>query len=179
MGKLFRNKYHIGSIRYKGYDYSSPGKYFVTFCAKNKVRYFGHIENGAMILSDMGIIARDCWLEIPRHFQFVKLDEFVIMPDHVHGIIIVVESPIVESPIVESPIVESPNLGDSTGNFYWNSHSLGLIINQYKRACTMKIKMMGYDFAWQSKYYDHIIRTNIEMSRIRTYIKNNPSKWNK
>lgn len=170
MGKLFRNKYHIGSIRYKGYDYSSPGRYFVTFNTKYKVRYFGHVENGGMILSDMGVIARDCWLEIPNHFPFVELDEFVIMPDHVHGIIIIVESP---------KIVESPNLGDSTRNFHWNSHSLGLIINQYKRACTMKIKLSGYDFQWQSKFYDHIIRTNAEMSRIRTYIKNNPVKWNK
>jgi putative transposase len=166
MGKLFRDKYHIGSIRYKGYDYSSPGKYFVTFNTKFKVRYFGHIEDGKMVLSDSGVIARDCWMEIPEHFPFVKLDEFVIMPDHVHGII-----------IIESPIVESPKLGDSTVNFYWNSHSLGLIINQYKRACTIKIKMMGEDFAWQSKYYDHIIRTGIELSKIRSYIKSNPEKW--
>ena len=91
MCALFRNKYRIGSIRYRGFDYSSPGKYFITICTKNKLPYFGKIENGIMILSDPGLIANKCWQEIPNHFPFIELDEFFIMPDHLHGIIIIIE----------------------------------------------------------------------------------------
>ena len=81
------NKYRIGSKRLQGYDYTSPGKYFITICIKNKIPYFGKIENGEMILSELGIVARDLWIAIPDHCQNIELDEFVIMPDHIHGII--------------------------------------------------------------------------------------------
>ncbi|MCJ7446525.1 MAG: hypothetical protein MUO72_02415 [Bacteroidales bacterium] len=71
--------------RIQGFDYSSPGKYFITICTKNKIPYFGKIENGEMILSELGQIAEKYWRKIPNHFRYVKLDEFIIMPDHLHG----------------------------------------------------------------------------------------------
>jgi len=106
MCALFRNRYVIGSKRYQGYDYSLPGKYFVTICTKNKTTYFGKIENGEMILSESGKIAKNFWLEIPNHFPSIKLDEFIIMPDHMHGIIIIRQSKIQ----LRNP-VQTPNLG--------------------------------------------------------------------
>jgi len=76
------NKYRTGSKRLTGYDYTCPGKYFITICTKNKIPYFGKIENGEMKLSELGIIARDLWIAIPDHCPNIGLDEFVIMPDH-------------------------------------------------------------------------------------------------
>src|SRR5664280_555297 len=104
MCSLFRNKYRIESTRYRGYDYSSPGKYFITICTKNRKPYFGEVENGKMGLSELGIIAKKFWKEIPGHFPNIKLDEFIIMPDHIHGILI----------INQDSLVKAPKLGAST-----------------------------------------------------------------
>jgi len=82
------DKHHRRSIRLQGYDYSQPGIYFITICTKNHECLFGEILNGEMRLNDFGKIAHQCWLEIPNHFPHIQLDEFVIMPDHIHGIII-------------------------------------------------------------------------------------------
>jgi len=88
---LFRDKYLSGSIRYRGYDYSLPGMYYVTICTKNKGHYFGEIECGKMILSETGEITQQMLTEIPVHFPFAGLDEYVIMPDNIHAIIIINE----------------------------------------------------------------------------------------
>ena len=95
MCALFRNKYLIGSKRYRGFDYSSPGKYFITVCTKNKMPYFGKIENGKMVLSELGICLQNEWLKTPayRPDMNISLDEFVIMPDHFHAIIIIGKNP--------------------------------------------------------------------------------------
>ncbi len=87
--KFNPEKHHRRSIRLKGYDYSQPGAYFITICTKNRKCLFGNIINGKMILNDAGHIAQNCWLEIPNHYSNVILDEFVIMPNHIHGIIII------------------------------------------------------------------------------------------
>jgi len=181
MCALFKNKYVIGSKRYRGFDYSSPGKYFITICTKNKIPYFGKIENGKMVLSEMGQITDKYWREIPMHFPFIELDEFIIMPDHVHGIIIIRQSNIKSGRPVETPklgvsTVTTNKIGHSK-NPYWKSNSIGSIINQYKRICTITIKTHGYYFSWQPRFHDRIIRTNAELIRIRKYIMKNPEKW--
>ncbi len=86
---LYKNKYRVESARFKGWDYSSNGGYYITICVKNRASIFGYNENNKIILSNIGKIAEDCWRGIPDHFPFVKLDEFVIMPNHVHGIIFI------------------------------------------------------------------------------------------
>ena len=86
---LYQNKYKTKSIRLKHYDYRSHGYYFVTICTHEKICYFGNIENQKVILSKLGIIAEKFWLEIPQHFNFVQLDSFVVIPNHIHGIIII------------------------------------------------------------------------------------------
>jgi len=175
MCSLFRNKYRIESTRYRGYDYSSPGKYFITICTKNKISYFGEVVNGKMILSELGQIAEKFWLEIPGHFPNIDLDEFIIMPDHIHGIIII-KAP--NLGFQSNPSVQTPKLGVSTAKLGVSTAKLGVstIINQFKRICTITIKTRGFDFAWQPLYYDHIIRTRIELYRIRKYICENPEK---
>jgi REP element-mobilizing transposase RayT len=209
MCSLFRNQFRIESARLAGHDYSSPGKYYITICVKNQIPFFGKIANGKMILNDIGIIADKFWLEIPHHYQNIKLDEYIIMPDHIHGIIIINPNPsIVQTPnlgvsssesspdSVETPNLgvstpesspkhmETPNLGVSTEklspakNPKWKSNSIGSIINQYKRICTLNIKLINRDFEWHPRFHDRVIRNNRELNCIRKYIKNNPSKWN-
>jgi putative transposase len=118
MCSLYRNKYRIESIRYPDYDYSSPGKYFITICTKNKIPYFGKILNGRMILSETGIIVNDYWMAIPSHYPHITLDEYIIMPDHIHGIIIInpVQEPNLGASIEsnsDTRSAEAPNLGAS------------------------------------------------------------------
>jgi REP element-mobilizing transposase RayT len=148
-----------------------------------------------MILSELGIIAEKFWREIPDHFPNIKLDEFIIMPNHIHGILIINrDSPVIEAPklgaFTNTAQSEAPKLGASIENIenignieniesrnpFWKSNSIGSIINQFKRICTITIKTRGFDFAWQPRYYDHIIRTRIELYRIRKYIRENPEK---
>ena len=102
MPDKFKNKYRIKSARLAGYDYRNEGLYFVTICTKNKFHYFGEIENGNLLLNEIGLIAHNYWAEIPQHFDHVSLDEFVIMPDHIHGIICIDEKREINRPSVET-----------------------------------------------------------------------------
>lgn len=217
MCSLFRNQFRIESSRLEDHDYSSPGKYFITICVKNQIPFFGKVTDGKMILNDLGIIVNKFWVEIPNHYQNISLDEYIIMPDHMHGIIIINSNSSVQTPNlgvsspeslpgesspqsfpnhvqtpklgVSSPELspnqaETPKLGVSTAkiisvkNPNWKSNSIGSIINQYKRICTLNIQKITNDFEWHPRYYDRIIRNNIELNRIRKYIIMNPSKWN-
>ena len=178
----FQNKYRIPSTRLKNYDYSQNGAYFVTICAKNREHWFGKIVISQlqyeMRLSEIGNNAQKYWLKIPNHFSFVKLGEFVVMPNHIHGIVIIDKN---DNYIVETPNVETPKLGVSTGNDkkYWKSGNLGVIINQYKRVCTIQSRQINPNFAWQSRFYDRIIRNEKEYGRISEYIFYNPQNWEK
>ena len=192
MCALFRNRYVIGSKRYQGYDYSLPGKYFVTICTKNKTPYFGKIENGEMKLSDIGIIARDLWIAIPDHCPNIGLDEFVIMPDHIHGIISIKtnsDSNIVETmhaSFLQTNIQNPTKCCTTKSNYNCDSGktrispkpgSLGAIVGSYKSAVSKIIHRFDPDFKWQPRFYDHIIRSDSELSRIRKYIRENPGNW--
>lgn len=129
-----------------------------------------------MHLSDIGEIARSHWLEIPGHFPFVKLGEFIIMPDHVHGLIII------HNIVRDTNSVEKANLAISTGRTTnamkkWKPGTLGVIINQYKRICTINARIIQKNFAWQSRFYDHIVRDENSMRNISNYITTNPVNW--
>ena len=238
---LFRNKYRTGSVRYCGYDYSLPGTYYVTICTKNKTHYFGEVENGKIKFSEIGLIARQMLTEIPVHFPFARLDEFVVMPNHIHAIIVINElqknqnifgqngdsiessscdnsslTGIVEPlhatalrqpsrniiDMDENPFINIIDVGKNpstnnlsgdnepctnspgkTKNIHMSSispssGSLATIVRSFKSAVTKTIHITNLDFEWQKSFYDHIIRTGIELSRIRNYIKSNPEKWN-
>ena len=178
MAEQFKNMYRIPSARLQNWDYGWNGAYFVTICTAHRVCYFGDIVGATnpttkMQLSAIGKIAEQYWHEIPHHFPFVELGEFVVMPNHVHGIII-----INKSNNDESPIVETPKLGVSTApSQKWNPGTLGVIINQYKRICTLNARKIHAGFEWQTRFHDHIIRNDMSFQRISEYIQNNPLKW--
>jgi REP element-mobilizing transposase RayT len=170
---LFRGQYRTGSYRYHGYDYSSPGEYFITIDVKNFRPCFGKIIDGKVILSEAGKIAEKCWSEIPSHFKHIRIDEFVIMPDHMHGIICISEreiSPIPEIGEKQKKRIVDPHMSEISPS----KGSLASIIRSYKSAVTKMIHVTDHGFEWQSLYYDHIIRGHNELCRIRNYIRNNP-----
>lgn len=167
MVDLFQNKYRIESTRLKDWDYARSGCYYVTICTQGKKCDFGKIIEDKMNLNRIGKIAKQYWLEIPKHFPNTSLDEFVVIPNHIHGIIIINKN--------GNDYVETPKLGVSTK--HWEPHSLAVIINQYKRICTINIHKQFPLFAWQSRYYDRIVRNDEELNRIREYIIFNPLKW--
>jgi putative transposase len=165
---LFRNKYRVETTRLPGYDYASPGWYYITICTKDRAHYFGEITgvegNAVMNLSEPGRIAETFWNEIPYHFRNVELDEFVIMPNHMHGIIHIVDAAVANAAKLAASTAASPA-------------TIGIIINQFKRICTITCNKNGIPFAWQSLYWDRIIRDMDECNRVRNYIRNNPKKW--
>jgi REP element-mobilizing transposase RayT len=156
------------SIRLKDYDYSSPGEYFVTICTHQRECSFGEIVEGEIRFSAIGEIADRCWREIPAHFTHVELDEYVVMPNHIHGIIIICPSVGVhhDEPLRKHAFQHTI------------PQSLGSIIRAYKGAVSRECRKCGFGvFRWQRNYYEHIIRDDTELDRIREYIINNPLKW--
>jgi REP element-mobilizing transposase RayT len=170
---LFKNKYRIESTRLKGWDYRNPGCYFVTICTKHREPHFGRVVNGGMVLSRVGEIAVYCWREIPHHHAGIKLDEFVIMPDHMHGIVVI------RNPVVVVETVHAPSLGKPTmSEISPKAGSLGVILRSYKSAVTRLAGLDGFRrFAWQALYYDHIVRDEQSLCNIRQYIIDNPVRW--
>ena len=201
MSDKFHNKYRISSARLKNWDYGSNAIYFITICTQNREHYFGKIAEGKTQLSETGKIAHCFWVEIPTHFPFVKLGEFVVMPNHVHGIIIIDKPINLENDDMtvivdthDNAIVETSNLGVSTvpspivppgtnvpkttaASAKWKPEILGSIINQYKRICTINARKIDIGFSWQSRFHDHIIRNHESFRRISNYIINNPVNW--
>ena len=187
MSDKFKNKYTIQSARLQDYDYSQNGMYFVTICTKDREEFFGSIIGEKMVLSDVGKIIQDELLKTPIIRSNVILDEWIIMPNHLHTIIEIRNQPNgVETPCDNR--VETPRRGVSTMpnnklkhcgyNLKWKPNSLGSIINQFKSVCTKKIWKSGpITFAWQPRFYDHIIRNEKSLNKIREYIQTNPGGW--
>ena len=174
MVELFNNKYRIKSTRLKHWDYSLNGAYYVTICTKNRECYLGKIINRKMILSEIGNIASNEWIKTRQIREHVILDEFVVMPNHLHGIVIIQNDnlPNVETHSHASlQTVHKNKFGPQIRN-------LGAIIRGFKGTTTKQIRSIGHhNFAWQERYYEHIIRNEHELNRIREYIINNPLQW--
>ena len=156
------------SIRLKGYDYSQQGMYFVTVCTYNHHFLFGHIAEERMILNNAGRFANKCWVEIQEHFTHVALDEFIIMPNHIHGII----------------IINGKNVGANNysplqiNQFRSPSRTIGSMIRGFKIGVTKWFRANTNVYnVWQRNYYEHIIRNEKKLNKIREYIINNPLKW--
>ncbi len=153
------------SIRFRDWDYSANGAYFVTLVTQDRASLFGNIVDGEMRLNEMGAVACACWEAIPDHFTYVEVDVFVIMPNHVHGIVLIVGA-------TDSVAPTTPS-GPPRG-------SLGAIIGQYKSVVTKKIRKMANApnwLVWQRNYYERIIRNERELIAVREYIMNNPVRW--
>jgi putative transposase len=158
MSEKFRNKYRIGSKRMKGYDYSSPGKYFITICTGNRKKYFGDEKQ----LSPLGQIVVQEWLKTPeiRKDMNIILDAFIVMPDHFHAIIIIGGN--------DRRIAMHR---DST--FAPQSKNLASIVRGFKSAVTTYARKNHIPFLWQPRFHDQIIWNDCQLIRIRKYIINN------
>ncbi|PIV22510.1 MAG: hypothetical protein COZ69_14485 [Deltaproteobacteria bacterium CG_4_8_14_3_um_filter_45_9] len=158
-------------IRLREYDYSQAGGYFITICTYNREYLFGQVANHQMMLNKTGETVKQWWLKLEDKFINVKLDNYVVMPNHIHGIIVVIEKDKVgaihELPLQSGMIMRRQMLIPKTvGYFKMNSAKY---INRLRGA-------MGYPL-WQRNYYEHVIRNENELYRITDYIKNNPLKW--
>jgi REP element-mobilizing transposase RayT len=183
----FKGKYRISSARWAAWDYSSNAAYFVTICVANRAHDFGEIVNGRMNLSPLGQSAQDCWNEIPVHFPFVELDEFVVMPNHIHGVVVInkpVETHNHASPSevptqnIEVQNIETQYFASLPRNkFGPQSQNLASIIRGYKIGVTKFARQNGIPFAWQARYHDRVIRNAEEHENISAYIQSNPQNW--
>jgi REP element-mobilizing transposase RayT len=169
----FKNKFRIASARLKNWDYSSSGYYFVTVCVKNKKYLLGRVTGRRMCLSRIGRFIQRVWFEIPNHFNNVFLDEFVIIPNHVHGIVVI--RPIAKRRDVINHV--STNIFQSITPM--NKHSLGEIIRWFKGRVSFEVNKLKDDFSWQPRFYDHVIRNEKFLNEIRQYIRFNPLNWQK
>ncbi|HLD34327.1 MAG TPA: transposase [Patescibacteria group bacterium] len=170
--------------RLQGYDYSRNGYYFITICTQDRIDWFGEIRNGEMKLNKNGEIIRQCWDDLPNHYHNVDLDVFVVMPNHVHGIV----------------VVDNVSVGDGCGvvgvgfgdgkvgvglkptptGITATTHGLSEIIRGFKTFSSRRINENlnnTQKFKWQRSFYDHVIRDDLSLYRIREYIINNPRKW--
>lgn len=154
--------------RLKEYDYSKTGYYFITLCTENGMEYLGKVENEKMILNQFGRIAENCWNDIPNFYEDVKIDEFIIMPNHIHGIIVIQENDYKRTEQCSVPTNTKAGYG-----------LLSKVIKSFKSAVTKKIHQeLGADnFQWQRSFYDHVIRNEKSLYEIRKYIGQNPLKW--
>ena len=207
MNQLFKNKYRIDSTRLKGWDYSSNGYYFITICAYQRKCLFGEIINEEMKLNLFGKIIKQEWLKSEKIRKEIRLDSFIIMPNHIHGIVII-DKPI-EMPIIEQAANHKPisRLVETHGCASYNNENQGTkthchvslqkpsnekptlsrlpkslpsFISGFKSVTTKKIntyRKIQKGCVWQPSFYDSIIKNEKELNTIRQYIHINPVKW--
>lgn len=229
MADKFQNKYRIPSARLPNWDYGWAAAYFITICTKDRECFFGEIVNGEMNLSKVGVIADVLWYEIKNHAKNIELGEFVVMPNHIHGIIVLNENDgtngadpdvtvetthsnvetthalsLPSEPLKQSPQLEQPQPSDPSEQSeplkqpehpeqpeitepsktiaqqrFQNQgkNTISSIVGGYKSAITKHANRLKLDFAWQSRFHDHIIRDEQSFQTISNYILNNPKNW--
>lgn len=158
----FIDKYRIPSSRLQSWDYGANAIYFITICTNHGKHYFGTIEEDKMILNEIGEMANDCWIDIPKHFPFVTLGAYIIMPNHIHGIVIINKA-----------------IPSASNNNKWKPGTLGVIVGQYKRIVTINARKKNPDFKWKARFHDHIVRNDKSYERIQYYTQHNPLLWKK
>jgi putative transposase len=163
----FRNRYRVESTRLADWDYASRGWYFVTLCTQDKKCSLGRAVDGQIMLSDAGVIAETEMKAIPDYYVNVVIDRYVVMPNHVHAIV-VIEGAHVYS-LVETGLAPSPARRHGR---------LPQIVGSYKAGVSRLCHAMGLsDFAWQARFHDHILRSNASLNAVRDYIDHNPQNW--
>jgi len=195
-------RHHRRSIRLQGYDYAQAGAYFVTVCTQDRECLFGEIVDGAMRLNDAGRMVQAVWDELPDHYPGVDVDAFVAMPNHVHGIIVLTGDPVGAPPRGCPDPVGSTGLPAGTGQARGPAPTdaapdpcgcpdprdcpgLPDAVHRFKSFTTAQYRHGVADSAWlpfpgrlwQRNYYEHIIRNEAELARIRQYIDDNPAQW--
>jgi putative transposase len=176
------NKHHRRSIRLKGYDYSSPGAYFITICTHQRECLFGEIVDSEMQLNSVGLYIQSYWQRLSLNFE-IELDAFVVMPNHIHGIIWLggnigrgeAFGPKIRKQHKDLCPNASPLQPHGT-----QPGSIGAIIQNFKSITTQRINRISRsnnNKIWQRNYYEHIIRTENSLQYIRQYIHHNPLSW--
>jgi REP element-mobilizing transposase RayT len=151
------------SIRMKGYDYSQAGMYFLTICTHGRTCLFGEIENNIMRPNDAGNTVQATWETLPEHYAHVTLDVFVVMPNHVHGIVAL-----------------NASARDSLESAVTARYGLSEIVRAFKAFSARRINNQQQTHGsriWQRNYWEHIVRNDIELKNIREYIQTNPAQW--
>lgn len=177
----YRNKYRSASLRLSNWDYRNAAAYFITICTHNRQHYFGEIICQRMELSPVGVIADNLWREIKNHTNNVELGAFVVMPDHIHGILILTGIDHADAlhavdALHATHLLPPPN--QFMSKISPKRGSVSAIVRSYKSAVTRHVRKLGHDFEWQNRFYDHIIRDDKSFQKISEYIVSNPAKWN-
>ena len=168
------HQFNRQSIRLQGYDYSKEGLYFITICCQNRLHRFGKIVNDKMMLSDAGKQAQICWLAIPKHFTNVVLHDFVVMPNHIHGIVEISTLPV----RANHHLHHHTRTNDDLPLRHGTSRTIGSIVRGFKIGVTKWfIENYNTKNIWQRNYYEHIIRNQNAYQNISNYIQNNPLNW--
>ncbi len=204
---LFRDKYRVKSSRLPDRNYGANGYYFVTVCTRDRLHFFGdigetlqcNVSTDRMQLSPIGKIAQQFWVDIPNHFSHTYIDAYVIMPNHIHGIVVIDRPSNGNYPPKNNDDctknVETLHCNVSTPSPYTprkdpqrefmsqispKAGSLGTIVRSYKSIVSRCCRQNGLDnFGWQPRFYEHIIRADGSLDRIRQYIIKNPANWAK
>ncbi|MGB9499976.1 MAG: transposase [Dissulfuribacterales bacterium] len=174
------------SIRLRKYDYSQAGAYFVTICTQNRECFFGNMVNEEMVLNDSGKMVKMIWDELPFNYPGVNIDEFQIMPNHVHGIIIL-DNGQAQGPAPTNGQPRNSTNGQPRGVAPTAAAGLSLpdVVHRFKSLTTARyihgVKQKQWPpfpgKLWQRNYYEHIVRDENELNKIRKYIMDNPKKW--
>jgi len=187
----YKNKYRIQSTRLQNWDYGWTGSNFITICTLDKKCYFGDVVNGKMKLSECGILADVLWYEIKNHSYNIEMGKFVVMPNHIHGILILNNNENFAGSNTNLIVVETRHalslrqkpsykteqtIGQKRFQNQGNN-TISSIVGSYKSAVTKHTHRLGFEFEWQPRFYDHIIRNKKSFKTISSYIINNPLKW--
>ena len=173
-------KHRRRSIRLKGYDYASPGWYYLTICTHEGELLFGEVVRDQMHLSEIGAIAQECWNEIPQHFPRASLDVSSVMPNHLHGIVIISGDVRARRGVPVQSLSRAAAFGKPVPG------SLATMVGLFKQAVTRRVRARHATVRarhgvplhiWHENYYEHIIRNEKELNRIREYIRTNPLRW--
>lgn len=162
------------SIRLRHYDYAQPGAYFVTICTDKRACLLGQVVGGEMRLNSYGLVVAGCWNDLPKHYSQVELDAFAVMPNHVHGIIVLKDEPIDITPTVGAGLRPAPTASLP------KRHGLPEIVRAFKSFSARRINELRNALGvvvWQRNYYEHIVREKAELHRIRLYIEQNSARW--
>jgi len=172
---LYQDTYRIESSRLKGWDYRAPAWYFVTIRTQNGRPYFGEVRDGVVHLAAPGVIAKSELCSLPSHYETVRIDSYVVMPNHVHSIIVI------EGAHAHSPHPDIVSFRSHRRNSVQTKiPSLANIVGGYKSGVARTCHAASFRaFAWQSRFYDHILRSDRTVDAVRRYISDNPKNWDK
>ena len=151
-------------MRLKDFDYSETGAYFVTICTRNRKCLFGDVVNDEMVLNKIGVMVHESWDELSNRFPGIELDQFIVMPNHIHGIVHIVGAQFIAPRYSQGAMNRAPTMGE--------------IVRTFKAVSTYRIRRTVYSrFRWQRNYHDRIIRNEYELNLTREYIQTNPLRW--